>query len=96
MKYLIFSLLFLMGCNEPECVPKKIYVKTKVPRLKVLHHIEPYQIKDFSALDDRYYKVSKQELKMASKASQKRIHNISFYERQCIKFNKDFYNVQTK
>lgn len=82
---------YFSGCGQVKpCEPKKIYVKSKVPRLKTLHKVEPYEIKDFSVLDDRYYKVSKTELHGASKASQKRIHKIEFYERQIHKFNKEF------
>ena len=89
---LLLISLFFNSCGQvkPECKPKKIYVKTKVPRLIVLHRVEPYEIKDFGSLDDTYYKVNKKQLHGASKASQKRIHNIHFYEKQCIKFNKDF------
>jgi len=83
--------LFFNACGEPEpCEPKKVYIKSKVPRLKTLYHIKPYEIKDFSPLDDRYYKVNKKELHGASKASQKRIHKINFYEKQNEKFNREF------
>jgi len=83
--------LFFNACSDPEpCEPKKVYVKSKVPRLKTLYHIEPYEIKDFSTLDNTYYKVNKKELHGASKASQKRIHNITFYEKQNEKFNEEF------
>ena len=83
--------LFFSGCSDPEpCVPEQIYVKTKAPRLKILYSIKPYEIKDFSVIDDTYYKVNIEQLHMASKASQRRIYNIDFYEKQNIKFNKEF------
>ena len=83
--------LFFNGCsNSQPCEPTKVYIKTKVPRLKTLNKIQPYQIKDFSVLDDTYYKVNRKELHGASRTSQKRIHNIDFYERQNYKFNKEF------
>ena len=83
--------LFFNGCSQKvPCEPEKIYVKTKVPRLKILYAVKPYQITDFWSLDDKYYKVNKAELEKASKVSQKRIYNINFYERQNNKFNKDF------
>ena len=88
---LILISLFFNACGDPEpCEPKIVHVKTKVPRLKTLNKVEPYQIKDFTVFDDRYYKVSKKELHGASKASQKRIHKINFYEKQNYKFNKEF------
>ena len=89
LSLLLLSLFFLIGCNEP-CVSEKVYVKTKTPRLKILNKVQPYQIKDFSVLDDTYYKVNRKELHGASKTSQKRIHNIAFYEKQNYKFNKEF------
>lgn len=88
--------LFFNGCTEPKCEPKKIYIKTKVPRLKTLNKIQPYQIKDFSVLDDTYYKVNIKQLHGASTASQKRIHKIDFYERQIYKFNKEFTGEQNR
>ena len=88
---LIVILLFSNGCSQKApCEPKKIYIKAKIPRLKTLYTIKPYQIQDFSVIDDKYYKVSKKELHGASRASQKRIHNISYYEHQNARFNKEF------
>ena len=88
---LLLISLFFNACGEPKpCVPQKVYVKSKVPRLKTLYRIEPYEIKDFATIDDRYYKVNKKELHGASTASQKRTHKIDFYEKQNAKFNKEF------
>ena len=92
---LIASAVFLLlGCTQQvkECEPKKIYVKSKVPKLRTLYVVKPYRIQDFSSIDDTYIKVNKSELKKASNVSQKRIKNISFYERQNMKFNKEFAN----
>ena len=86
----LLTVLLFNSCSQKACEPEKIYVKTKVPRLKTLYKVEPYQIKDFTSLDDRYYRVNKKELKKASAVSQRRIHVISFYERQNNKFNKEF------
>ena len=87
---LIAISLYFSGCQKIPCEPEKIYVKTKIPKLKTLYHVEPYEIKDFSVLDDRYYKVNRKELYGASRASQKRIHNIKYYEKQNQRFNTEF------
>ncbi len=91
---LILISLFFSSCSKPTlCVPKKIYVKSKVPRLKILYDIPKYEIKDFYIIDSRYYGISKIELHKASEVSQKRIHKIMFYEKQNNKFNKEFVDV---
>ena len=55
-----------------------------------LNKVQPYQIKDFSVLDDTYYRANKKELHEASTASQKRISQIRFYVKQNIRFNRLF------
>ena len=85
---LAILILFFSGCDDPApCVPKKIYIKTKVPKLKILYSIPRYKIADYHVLDDNYYKVNITELHNASKASQRRIRAIKFYELQNTKFN---------
>lgn len=94
---LITLSLFFSACRDKQPqIPKSTYVKTKVPRLLVLSRVPAYEIKDFSSLDAKYYKVNKVELHGASEASQKRIHKIDIYERQAIKFNKEFVDKRGK
>ncbi len=96
--FIAISLFFngFTGCSNTPPEPEKVYVKTRIPRLKTLYRIEPYEIKDISSLDNLYYKILKKELHIASTVSQKRIHKIDFYERQNHRFNKEFSTKTTK
>ena len=87
----ILLTFFFKGCGQ--CVPevKQVYLKTDVPRLKTLYKVEPFKITQLWDLDDKYYKVSKAQLNEASRVSQKRIHNINFYELQNNEFNRRFH-----
>jgi len=84
--------LFFSGCSQtqPQCEPKIIRVKTKVPKLIIIEQPKPYKITDKTSLDNTYYKINKEQLKMASMTSQKRIKIIDFYEEQITRFNKEF------
>jgi len=91
MILLLATSLFFNGCQEPKpCEPKKIFVKAKVPKLTILYKVPVYEIKDIKSIDSNYYAVNKKELHKASEASQKRIHNINFYEKQNRQFNREF------
>jgi len=87
---LLAIILFFNGCSQKPCTPTKVFVKTKVPKLKILYKVPSYEIKDFKVHDYTYYLVNKKELHKASEISQKRIHNISFYEKQNSEFNRRF------
>ncbi len=90
---LIAISLYFSGCSQRLCEPEKIYVKTKSPKLKILYTVKSYEIKDVSSLNNLYYKINKDELRKASNVSQKRIHNIKFYEKQNQRFNKEFASI---
>ncbi len=94
---LLLSLLLISfsfnGCGREDpvpCTPKQIFVKSKVPKLRILYEVPVYEITDFKRLDDKYSKVNTEQLYGASRASQHRIKNIKFYERQIRSFNKKF------
>ncbi len=95
MKQIFFVLIVisLTGCSQkiPECEPKLVHVKTKVPKLRILYKVPSYEIKDFKVHDYTYYLVNKKELHKASGVSQKRINNILFYEKQNNEFNRRFH-----
>jgi len=88
---LVLATLFFNGCVEKEpCPEKEKLIYTKVPKLRILYSIKQYKITDISTIDETYYKVNIEQLKMASAVSQKRNKNIKFYEEQNYKFNRDF------
>ena len=58
--------------------------------MRILYPVKPYKITDFRPSTDGYIEVNKEQLKKASSVSQKRIHNIKFYENQNMKYNKKF------
>jgi hypothetical protein len=82
--------LFFSGCGQCKPEIKTVYVKSKVPKLRTLYKIKPYEIKDIKSVDALHYLVSKREMEEASKVSKKRIRIINFYEKQNIEFNKKF------
>lgn len=89
---LIIASLFFSGCTE-DPQPKEIeyvYVDTKVPKQTIFFKPKPYEITDFTSLGDSYIKVNAKQLKMASERSQRRIKVIWLYEKQAMKFNKEF------
>ena len=91
---LLLTLLFFNGCQKAPCEPEKVYIKASMPKLRVLYPIKPFKITDLSTLDDRYYRVNKEQLKMAASVSQKKTKNIAFYESQNIKFNSTFHKEE--
>lgn len=93
---LIILSLFFNGCSQK--APKKeieyVYVKTKPPRQTIFKKPQSYEITDLSWLDDTFIKVNGKQLKMASNTSQNKSRIIWLYEKQAIKFNKDFVDVK--
>lgn len=87
---LIVINLFFSGCGKCEPQINTVYVKNKVPRLRTLYKINPYIIEDVKDLDNTHYLISKLEIREASRISQKRIRIINFYEKQNMKFNREF------
>lgn len=88
----LILILFFSGCSQkaPECKPEIIHVKTDVPRLKILYKVPKYKITDKIKIDDKYYKISIDQMHKASEVSQKRIHKIEFYEAQNMRFNREY------
>jgi len=87
---LIIVSLFFNGCGQ--CTPEinTVYVESRVPKLKTLYHVEPYELGDVKEFDDTHYIIPKSDLEQASDVSKKRIRIINFYEKQNLKYNKDF------
>ena len=95
MKMLAIALivvLFFSGCsNEPvPCTPNNVYVKSEVPKLRILYKVKPYEITDYTYIDVNYTKVNTAQLKKAAAVSRKRASNLDFSDRQAIRFNTEF------
>lgn len=88
---LLTTVLLFSGCSKP-CTPEKVYIKQKMPKLKILYPIKSFTIRDYGELNEFYYKVNKAELHKAAEVSQKKTHNIKFYEKQNMKYNEKFHD----
>jgi len=87
---LLMTSLFFSACGQCKPEINTVYVKSKVPKLRTLYKVSPYTPKNIKSLDADNYIIPKIELKKASAVSKKRINIINFYEKQNLKFNKQF------
>jgi non-homologous end joining protein Ku len=55
-----------------------------------LYRVEPYELHDVKEFDNTHYIIPKEDLESASAVSKKRIRIINFYEKQNMKYNKEF------
>ena len=90
---LLLTGLFFSGCST-KCEPEiqTVFMQSEVPRLTILHKVNPYELTSVTVNSDGNYSVQKQDLEKASLVSQKRIRVITFYENQNMKFNQKFSN----
>lgn len=89
---LLILILLFSACSKCEPKIETVFIKSKVPKLKILYKVEPYELSSIVALEDGNLSVSKNDLEEASKVCQKRIRIINFYEKQNMRFNREFYN----
>ena len=87
---LLMTTLFFNGCGQCKPEINTVYVKSKVPKLRTLYRVKPYEIKDAKKFDELHTIISTREIEEASAVSKKRIKIINFYEKQNLKFNKQF------
>lgn len=88
---LIVAAFLSSGCGKVQpCVPKTKYIKSEVPRLRILNKVEPYKIVDYTVISADYDEVNSTQLSMAAAVSRKRNDNILFYEDQIRDLNKKF------
>lgn len=87
---LLTTSLFFSACGQCKPEINTVYVKSRVPKLRTLYKVSPYTPKNVKSLDADNYIIPKNELEKASAVSKKRIKIINFYEKQNLKFNKQF------
>jgi len=93
---LLLISLFFSGCSQKTPPPiKEVLVEKPLPRMTIFYSIPNYEIIDYRIFDEVYYLVNRKQLHKSSSVSQKKTRNLGLYEKQCLVYNRDFYDKQS-